>query len=292
MRIAITGATGFIGKAVARSLQEAGDEVIGLSRKAGPGRVRWSPQTGEADWEALGTIDAIIHLAGEPIFGRWTQAKRKAILDSRVDGTRLVGEIAQRLEVPTVLSGSAIGYYGDRGDQVLTESAGPGEGFLTEVVLRWEEEAAKIAERGSRVAMLRTGIVLHPSGGTLSRLVRIFKLGGGGRLGSGDQWMGWISLPDAVGAIASILRDGATSGPVNLTAPNPVRNREFTEALASALSRPAFLPAPEFALKAALGADLAEQLLLFSQRVVPEVLTSQGREFAHPTIQEAFAALL
>ncbi len=298
MRIAVTGATGFIGSAVSRSLTDAGHDVVGISRTAGAGVVEWNPAAHSADMEALGSLDAIVHLAGEPIGGgitslRWTDAKRQAIMQSRVDGTRTVAAIVKKLEVPVVISGSAIGFYGDRGDEVLTEESPPGEGFLADVVQAWEHEAHEIAELGARVVMIRTGIVLDKDGGELMpKLLPIFKIGAGGKLGSGNQWVSWISLADEVRAITAALTDDRLSGPVNLTAPHPVTNAELTSQLASALSRPSFITVPRFALKAVLGSDLAQDLLLTSQRVLPEVLTNHGFEFEHPTLPTALRAIL
>jgi len=298
MRIAVTGASGFIGSAVSGALRAAGHDVVGIGRRAGEGVVRWDPTSHTVDMPALGALDAIVHLAGEPIGGgwtslRWTSAKRQAILASRVDGTRTVASIVRQLEVPTVVSGSAIGYYGDRGDEILNEESAPGEGFLADVVKAWEHEAQAIADLGARVVMIRTGIVLDKDGGELMpKMLPIFKLGAGGKLGAGDQWVSWISLTDEVRAITAAIMDDGLSGPVNLTAPNPVRNEELTDQLATALSRPSFLSVPAFALKTVLGSGLAQDLLLASQRVHPEVLTERGFEFEHPTLQEALAAIL
>lgn len=292
MRIAVTGASGFIGRALTQSLRSDGHEVVPIGRSQRQGGVRWDPATHDVDVEAIGPLDAVVHLAGESIGGVWTASKRRAILESRVDGTRTAGKIVEQLEVPVLVSGSAIGFYGDRGDEVLTEASEAGEGFLAEVVSAWEAEANSIAASGDvRVALLRTGIVLDDSGGTLPPLLRVFKLGAGAKLGSGDQWWSWISLVDEVRAIEAILSDERLSGPINLTAPHPITNAHMTRQLADALSRPAFLPAPAFALKALLG-DFAQELLLGGQRVMPQVLLDNGFQFEHETFADALDAIL
>lgn len=290
MRVAVTGATGLIGKAVSEDLENSGFDVVGIGRRERPGSVVWDPTSGSIDLDELGPLDAIVHLAGESIGGLWTKSKRRAILDSRIEGTKLVHHIATSLGVGVVVSGSAIGFYGDRGDEILTEEASEGTGFLADVVVRWEQAARQISSTGARVVLGRTGIVLDDENGTLPPLVKLFKLGGGARLGTGDQWWSWISLADEVRAIRLLL-ESDLEGPVNLTAPNPVTNAMMTKSLAQALGRPALLRVPSFALKAVLG-DLAEELLLGGQRVLPTVLLEQGFEFRHPTLDEALAAIL
>ncbi len=280
------------------ALRKDGHDVVGIGRRAGEGMVGWDPASHTVDMPALGKLDAIVHLAGESIGGgwtslRWTSSKRQAILQSRVDGTRTVASIVEQLEVPIVVSGSAIGYYGDRGDEILTEESAAGQGFLADVTKAWEHEAEAIADLGARLVIVRTGIVLAKEGGELMpKMLPIFKMGAGGKLGPGNQWISWISMTDEVRAIVAAIMDDGLSGPVNLTAPDPVRNKDLTDQLASALSRPSFLSVPSFALKAVLGSELAQDLLLASQRVHPEVLTERGFEFEHPTLTEAFAAIL
>jgi uncharacterized protein (TIGR01777 family) len=235
-----------------------------------------------------------VHLAGENIAsGRWTAARRAAIRESRVTGTRLLAEGIGRLSRPpaTLVCASAVGYYGDRGDERLTESSGAGRGFLAEVCQAWEAAAAPAAAAGVRVAHLRFGVILAASGGALARMLLPFRLGVGGRLGSGRQWMSWITLEDAVHVVRHVLERDACRGPVNAVAPHPVRNADFTRELAGALRRPALLPTPALALRIVLG-DMARELLLASQRVEPAVLAGTGYRFRHPQIGPALRSVL
>ncbi|MCX7620005.1 MAG: TIGR01777 family oxidoreductase [Acidimicrobiales bacterium] len=297
MIIAVTGSTGFIGSAVVDHLRARGDTVKRLVRDptaAGPDDLVWDPMQGSIDRRGLEGVEAVIHLAGAGIADRrWSAHQKRLILESRTRGTSLLAQtIASLRNKPRVLiSGSAIGFYGDRGDELLTEQSAPGSGFLAEVVEAWEQSARDAVDAGIRVAFIRTGIVLHPRGGAMSKMLPLFRFGLGGRLGSGRQWWSWITLDDEVGAICFLL-DHDVAGPVNLTAPEPVTNREFTKALGAALHRPTVLPVPRFGPKLLLGSELAEELLFTSQRVVPTVLESAGYEFHHRSIEAGLAAML
>jgi hypothetical protein len=236
-----------------------------------------------------------VHLAGEGIGDkRWNDEQKAKIRDSRIRGTTLLAETLAKVAKPpkVLLSGSAVGFYGDRGDEVLTESSRPGGGFLADVCVAWEAAAAPAKEAGIRVSHLRTGIVLAGSGGVLPKMLTPFKLGVGGKLGSGSQWMSWVAIEDEVGAIVHLLGDDAPAGPVNLTAPNPVTNGEFTKALGKALGRPTVLPVPKFGLKTLLGPEMAEELLLASQRALPTRLLDSGYTFQHPDLTETLQAAL
>ena len=275
MKVAITGSHGLIGGALAASLRAAGHEVEPVAR-SGP--------------LSLVGVDAVVNLGGEPIAAkRWNDEQKRKIRDSRIDGTRRVVEAIERDGVPLLLSGSAIGYYGDRGDEVLTESSGPGDDFLARLCVDWEAEAT--AASSARVVLLRTGIALSPSGGALKKLLPLFKLGLGGRMGSGKQWVSWIALHDHVRAMEHLLTSSVT-GPVNLTAPNPVTNAEQAKTLGEVLHRPSFLPTPAFGPKLVLGGELASSLLSDSQRVIPQALLGDGFVFRSPTLESALRDLL
>lgn len=292
MTVAITGATGFIGRALVGALVERGDRVIALSRDPGkaqavlPG-VEGAPWGGAAS--VLPPCDAVVNLAGESISGRWTAARKAAIRDSRVEGTRLLVEAVSRCAKPpsALICGSAVGYYGDRGEEMLTEESSPGRGFLAEVCVAWEAEALKARDMGLSVALLRTAVVLGRDGGAFPRMARPFRMGLGGHLGSGRHWFPWIHLDDEVGLILHLL-DRGIEGPANLAAPDLVRNSEFTATLAAALGRPAFVPAPAFALRAALG-EFADTLLA-SQKVMPRVAAETGYVFRYPGLESALTA--
>lgn len=283
MRVLMSGASGLLGSAIGRALEADGAAVTRLVRAvAGENEIAWEP--GKALNLTAGIlpsgIDAVIHLAGESVVGRWTVAKKARIRDSRVLGTRTLAEAVARMETkPRVMvAASAIGYYGDRGDEVLNEASASGTGFLAEVCREWEA-ASEAAERaGVRVVHIRIGVVLSQRGGALGKMLLPFRLGLGGRLGSGRQWMSWIHEDDIVGAVWHVLKNEAIRGPVNLVAPNAVTNAGFTEALGRALSRPTILSAPAFALRLALG-EMADGALLASARVVPERLAASGYEF-------------
>jgi uncharacterized protein (TIGR01777 family) len=297
MRILISGASGLVGTALDSCLTATGHTVVRLSRSNGPIRssdVRWDPVSGELDSAAAEGADAVVHLAGASIAdGRWTE-KRKALLrSSRVDATyRLMAALANLKRKPRIfIAASAIGYYGNRGDEILTESSTPGDDFLANLVRDWEA-AEQGAERASmRVVILRFGVILSKKGGALARMLVPFRLGVGGRLGSGRQWMSWVTLDDAVGLIQYALTHEELRGVVNAVAPAPVRNREFTSTLAGVLNRPAVLPAPPFALRLALG-EMADALLLSSQRVLPDRLSRLDYAFRHATLTEGLRAAL
>ncbi len=294
MRIAVTGATGLIGGALVADRRANGDEVVCISRRASGADITWAPSEGKLDPGALEGVDAVVHLAGAGIADhRWTDDHKRAIRDSRLDGTALLARtIAGMARPPAVLlSGSAIGIYGSRGDEVLDETSAPGTGFLADVCVAWEAATAPAADAGVRVAHLRTGIVLSGDGGALRKQLPLFKFGLGGKMGSGRQWQSWISIDDEVGAIVHLL-SSAVSGPVNLTAPNPVTNAEFTDTLGTALHRPTVLPIPKFGPQLLLGAEAADNLLFTGQRVVPKVLLADGYQFRHPDLADALQAAI
>lgn len=297
MDIAITGSTGLIGTALIRRLEAGGHRAVPVVRGDGGGGgdvIRWDPAAGTIEAAALEGIDAVVHLAGEPIGARrWNDEVKRAIRDSRVDGTTLLSTTLAGLADPpaVLLSGSAIGIYGDRGDERLTEESAAGEGFLAGVTAEWEAATAPAEAAGIRVAHLRTGIVLSPEGGALAKQLPLFRFGLGGKLGSGRQYWSWISIDDEVAMIEWLL-DNDLSGPVNLTAPEPVTNADFTDALGKAMRRPTFLPVPSFGPKLVLGGELADELLFTSARVIPDVAMNAGFVFSHETIDAAFAALL
>lgn len=296
MKILITGASGLVGRALVPRLVSDGHHVIRAVRggATGPDTVAWDPKANTMDGAALQGIDAVVHLAGAGIGDkRWSDAYKREILESRTLGTSLVARTIAAMAAPpkVLLSASAIGWYGARGDEELTESSTAGAGFLAEVCREWEDAAAPAASAGIRTVLLRTGIVLSPDGGALAKQLPLFKFGLGGKFGSGRQWQSWISITDEVGAICHLL-SSSVSGPVNLTAPSPVTNAEFTRTLATVLRRPAFVPVPSFGPKILLGGELADALLFTGQRVLPETLTSDGYLFAHPTLETALRALL
>jgi uncharacterized protein len=296
MDVVVSGSSGLIGTALKGALQGARHRVIPMTRSKGGGdSIHWDPDSGAIDSGALEGVGAVVHLAGEGIGNkRWNDEQKSKIRESRVRGTALLAETLAKLGTPpkVLLSGSAVGFYGDRGDEVLTETSRPGGGFLAELCTAWEAAAAPAREAGIRVCHLRTGIVLSGRGGALPKMLTPFKLGVGGKLGSGKQWMSWIALEDEVGAIVHLLGDGAPAGPVNLTAPNPVPNADFTRTLGKALGRPTVLPAPKFGLKAILGGEMAEELLLYSQRALPTRLLDSGYTFRHPELGDALRAAL
>ena len=293
-RIAITGASGFIASVLIPMLTTEGHTVVPISRGAGTDGIQWDPERGTLDPAALEGIDAIIHLAGAGIADRrWTSARKRELRASRTKPTALLARtIASLREPPRVLiSMSAVGIYGDAGDSVLTEDTPSGTDFLSELGREWEAAADPARAAGIRVVHPRMGIVLSPGGGALSKLLLPFRLGVGGRLGSGRQWMSWIAIDDALAGLRHCLADERLSGPVNLTAPQPVTNREFTKALAQVLRRPSLFPVPAFVLQAMFG-DMAEATLLASQRAVPARLESVGFQFRYPDIRSALRHVL
>lgn len=296
MDVAVSGSTGLIGSALVDALGRAGHQVRRLVRvpPSAPDQVLWNPTSGPIDLDGLRGVEAVVHLAGEGIQNhRWSPEQKRRIRESRVDATaRLASALASLDPRPKVLlSGSAIGFYGDRGDEELDETMTVGRGFLAEVSEDWEAACRPAIDAGIRVVNLRTGVVLTRNGGALAKQLPLFRLGLGGRVGSGRQWLSWISLADEIGAILHLL-DADISGPVNLTAPEPVTNAAFAHALGRALHRPAILPIPSFAPKLVLGSELVESLLLSSAKVLPRRLSNVGYTFRHPTLDEAFADLL
>jgi uncharacterized protein (TIGR01777 family) len=303
MRILVSGSTGFVGTALAQSLQTEGHEIVRLLRPASPHKIAgataaqsiaWDPVANKFDATAAEGADALVHLAGASIAeGRWNAARKQLLRTSRVDATRqLFGALAKLKKPPhVVVAASAIGYYGNRGDETLTETSAAGNDFLSAVCREWEAETARGAEFGARVVQLRSGIILGAHGGALPKILLPFKLGAGGRLGDGRQWMSWITLRETVRVIQFALTSAALSGPVNSVAPNPVRNSEFTGILAKTLHRPALFPAPAFALRLALG-EMADALLLGSQRVLPSKLAEAGYRFEQPDLAGALAEVL
>jgi uncharacterized protein (TIGR01777 family) len=298
--VVLTGATGFLGRALVRALRADGHDLVVLTR--GPSRsadavthVQWTPDgTGGAWSPAIDGAQAAINLAGESIAGRrWTPAQKQRIFDSRILATRsLTSAIAAASRPPSVLiSASAVGYYGPRGDEIVTEDTAPGSDFLAQVCQAWEAEAAAAGRSGVRVCLLRTGIVLERGGGALREMMRPFTMFVGGPVGSGRQYMPWIHRDDWTGIVRALLSSGSR-GVFNLTAPNPVTNADFSHALGRAMRRPSFLPAPAFALKALLGAELAESLLLTGQRAVPARALGIGYQFKYASLDAALAAIL
>lgn len=295
MRVAITGASGLIGTALCADLESDGHTVLRMVRRdaQSASEVRWDPRSGEVDLAALEGVDAIVHLAGAGVGDhRWTESYKAEIRDSRVLGTTTIASAAAALtNKPSVLvSGSAIGFYGDRGDERLTEDSGKGMGFLSDVVADWEAAADPARHADIRVVHPRTGLVVSTQGGAWQRMVKLFKLGMGGRLGSGEQFWSFISLADEVAALRYLIDNEGLSGAVNLTAPDPVTNREATADLAAALKRPAALPVPSFALKAVLGEFSIE--VLGSSRVIPTRLLDAGFNWSAPTMRDALAQAL
>lgn len=278
-------------------LTERGDRVVRLVRRTpepGADEIEWDVPAGRLDAASLEGLDAVVHLAGAGIGDRrWNDDYKRLLVDSRVQSTALLAEAIASLDSrPAVfLSGSAMGFYGDRGDEQLDESAPGGSGFLADLVAQWEAAAQPAVAAGVRTAFLRTSIVLDPDSGALAKMLPLFRLGLGGRFGSGRQWMSWITLADEVGAIIHLL-GSSDSGPVNLVAPEPVTNADFTKALGSALGRPTLLPVPAFGPRLLLGREMADALLFDSARLVPRTLLASGYAFAHPDVEQALEAIL
>lgn len=295
VRIAITGSSGMIGSALIPALTGGGHEVVRLVRRPPrAGEVQWDPQTGGIDAPGLEGVAAVVNLAGENIATRWTDDAKRRIRDSRIKGTSLIADTMARLRLrPEVLiSVSAVGFYGDRGDEVMDETSRPGEGFLPRIAQEWEGAAASAAGAGIRVATPRLGIVLSPAGGALAKMLPVFRLGLGGTLGSGGQWMSWVSIDDVIGGMIHLLDTRSLQGPVNIVAPAPVRNRDFTHALARVLSRPAFLSVPAPALHVLYGRQMADEALLGSTRVTPARLVGTGYNFRFPDLEGALKHVL
>lgn len=299
MKVLVTGGSGFIGRALCGALAARGDAIVAPLRRpgsagqlpAGVERIQWDASAAPPP-RAFDGVDAIVHLAGESVAQRWTAAHKRRIRDSRVDGTRrLVDALAALEPRPGVLvAASAIGVYGDRGDEIVTEESAPGRDFLAEVCVAWEGAARRAEALGLRVALLRIGVVLGPGGGALARMLPPFKLGLGGPVGSGRQWMSWVHRDDVVGLVLHTLDQPAATGALNATAPKPVRNREFTRALGTVLRRPTLLPLPAFALRFAFGEMAA--LLLGGQRVLPARTQASGYAFRFPALDPALRQIL
>ncbi len=300
MRILVSGSTGFLGTALVESLEGQGHSIARLvrpetSQKSAAGvraeSVSWDPVAGQFDAAGAEGTDVLIHLAGASIAGgRWSVSRKKLLRTSRIDATRhLVGALAKLQRPPrAIVAASAIGYYGNRGDETVTEASAPGNDFLARLCQEWEAETARGAGFGARVVNLRFGIILAAHGGALPRMAMPFKFGAGGRLGDGRQWMSWLTLRETISIIQFALATPGLTGPVNAVAPNPVRNSEFTSVLAKTLHRPALFPAPAFALRLALG-EMADALLLISQKVMPSKLADSGYAFLQPNLAGALA---
>jgi uncharacterized protein (TIGR01777 family) len=294
--VLVSGSSGLIGSALVPALENIGHRVRRLTRSGGSSEdaVRWDPSAGTIDAASLEGIDAVVHLAGENVAqGRWTSTKKVRIRDSRVKGTRLLAETIAKLPTPpkVMVSASASGYYGDRGNELLTEESAPGNNFLAGVCQEWEAAADPAREAGVRVVHPRFGIVLSAEGGALAVTLPIFKLGGGGRIGSGRQYWSWISIDDVAGAILHALTTDSLSGPVNVTVPNPPTNAEYTKTLGHVLGRPTIFPLPAPAARLALG-EVADELLLASQRIEPAKLKETGYEYRYPELEGAFRHVL
>ncbi len=291
--ILVSGSSGLIGNALCRFLEANAFQITRLVRTASSaGHIAWDPAK-PLPPESVSGFDAVIHLAGETIVGRWTQAKKDAIRTSRVLGTRNLAEALARAPQPpqVFISASAIGFYGDRGNELLREDSPSGAGFLPEVCREWESATKPAADVGIRTAQMRFGVVLSVVGGALAKMLAPFRLGLGGKIGNGHQWWSWIDLADVVGAIAYVIQNPSIEGAVNIVSPNPVTNAEFTRTLASVLSRPAIFPMPAFVAKRALG-EMANELLLASQRVEPAKLLASGYVFQHANLRQSLQAIL
>jgi hypothetical protein len=293
-KILVSGSSGLIGAALISALKSSGDEIACLVRSdvSSKEQIQWDPAHPLAP-ESVSGFDAVVHLAGESIVGRWTEAKKRRIRESRVQGTRHLAEaLAQASQPPRVLiSASAIGFYGDRGDEILREGSPSGTGFLPEVCREWEDATEPATKAGIRTVQVRFGLVLSRSGGALQKMLPPFRLGVGGNMGYGRQWWSWIDIDDLVGAVQHVIKTEALRGPVNVVGPNPLTNAEFTKTLASVLSRPAILPMPAFAARLAFG-QMGDELLLASQRVEPSKLLASGYVFQKPELRGALEGIL
>jgi uncharacterized protein (TIGR01777 family) len=297
MRVLVSGSSGFIGTAVVSALEAAGHSPLRLVRGpvTGPDQISWDIGASRLDPGSLSGVEAVVHLAGAGIGDhRWTNQYKREILNSRVDGTALLTRALTQMEAPpsVLVSGSAVGYYGDRADEELTEDSSPGAGFLAEVAQAWEGATAPAAAAGIRTVLLRTGLVLAAGGGTLGRLSSQFKWGLGGKIGDGRQWWSWIALDDEVGAILHSLGAETLRGPVNATAPNPVTNAEFSRILGASLHRPTPLSVPASVLSVVLGQERSRELVLGSQRALPAALERSGYVFGHSVLADAMPTLL
>ncbi len=296
MQVVVSGSTGLIGSALVSTLSAGGHAVTRLVRsepRAGQAEVHWAPAAGTIDHARLEGMDGVVHLAGENIAGRWTPAKKAQIRASRVQGTRLLANALTRLEKPprVLISASAMGYYGDRGEEVLREDGPSGSGFLAEVCREWEAAAVLAEQKGIRVVCLRTGMVLSSAGGALARMLTPFKMGLGGKIGNGRQYMSWIALDDLVGIIVHALGTETLRGAANAASPNPVTNRDFTKTLGRVLRRPTLFPLPAFVARLAFG-EMAQELLLYSIRLEPARILATGYQFRFPELERALHYLL
>ena len=296
MDVLVSGSSGLVGSALVSALGDEGHQVRRLTRSGGSspeGGVRWDPSSGMIDAAGLEGVDAVVHLAGENIVGRWTAAKKARIRDSRVEGTYLLSGALAKLSTPpkVMVCASATGYYGERGNELLTEESAPGHNFLAGVCQEWEAAADPAREAGVRVVYMRFGIVLSTEGGALATTLPIFKLGGGGRIGSGRQYQSWIALDDVVGAVLHALSTDSLSGPVNVTVPDPPTNIEYTNTLGRVLGRPTVFPLPAPVARLVLG-EVADELLLASQRIEPARLKESGYSYRYPQLEGAFRHLL
>lgn len=296
MKILIGGSHGLVGTALIQSLEAQGHDIFRLVRRAPTSKteVEWSPDRYSIALARIEGFDAVINLAGESIAeGRWTDDKKRRIRESRVKGTKLLGDALANLTVPpkTFVCASAIGYYGNRGDELLTETSAAGDNFLAKVCAEWEEATALATEKGIRVVNARFGVILDTNGGALKKMLPPFRMGVGGKIGSGRQWMSWIALDDVIGGIQFALANDSMKGPVNFVAPVPVTNAEFTKTLGKVLSRPTIFPIPAFAIKLLFG-EMGEALLLGGQRVAPERLVAERFEFSYPQLERALVHIL
>jgi uncharacterized protein (TIGR01777 family) len=292
--ILISGASGLIGSALVPELERLGQRVLRLVRREprGANELRWTPAAHLFDERQLAGVDVVVNLAGETIARRWTSSRRRRIRDSRVAGTNtIVGAMAKTGRPITLINASAVGYYGDSGDAILEEGRGPGRGFLAEICRQWEAAAREAARQGSRVVTMRSGVVMSATGGALPQMLMPFRLGVGGRLGSGRQWLSWIAHEDIVRAIVWLIDHQEIAGPVNMTSPNPLTNAEFTRAVSRTLHRPKLFPVPSIALNLILG-EMADEMLLSSQRAVPTVLLKSGFEFRQPDFETALRSMV
>ena len=297
MDVAVTGSSGLIGTALGPALEAAGHRMLRVVRHVPPGdgNIGWDPAMGRIDAAGFEGVDAVVNLAGAGIGDKnWTKARKEVLRSSRILGTTLLSETLAGLQNPpkVLLSGSAIGFYGNRGDEILTEQSAPGEGFLAGLCQEWEAATKPAEASGIRVTHLRTGIVLAKHGGALKKMLGPFKIGIGGKLGKGNQWMSWITLADEAAAIVHLLGEKAPAGPVNLTAPNAVTNSVFTAVLGRTMRRPAIFHIPRVAARIGLGKEMAEELVLAGQRVVPERLSATGFEFSAPKVTVALEQVL
>jgi uncharacterized protein len=296
MRILISGSHGLVGTALIKALKADGHEISRLVRHA-PSRedeIEWNPDRYSIAISRIEGFDAVYHLAGESIAsGRWDDEKKKKIRESRIQGTKLLSDALANLYQPpkTLISASAIGYYGNRGDELLIESSAPGNDFLADVCVEWEKATDHARDKGLRIVNTRFGIILDKEGGALAKMLTPFRMGIGGRIGDGKQWMSWIALDDVIKALQFVLANESINGPINFVAPNPVTNAEFTKTLGHALSRPTFFPIPAFGVRLAFG-EMADALLLTSQRVSPAKLGEAGFQFQYPNLESALRSVL